>query len=107
MPLTLTDIKLYGSASMPDDGTPTNIGGAISTAKKVSFADINGAAQLVSSSGSDSTQSVTLSFRLASGVLTTESKVLNGTTPVLYLSSIERLLKGVKSATTNGAVAVE
>jgi hypothetical protein len=107
MPLTLTDIKLYGSASMPDDATPTNIGGALSTSKKVSFADINGSAQLVSSSGSDITQAVTLSFRLTSGVLTTEAKTLGGTTPVLYLASIERLLKGVKGATTNGAVAVE
>lgn len=107
MPLTLTDLKLYGSASMPDDNIPTNIGGVVATSKKVSFADISGAAQLVSSSGSDTTQSVNLSFRLTSGVLTTESKTLTGTTPVLYLASIERLLKGVKSATTAGAVAVE
>ena len=86
MPLTLTDLKLYGSASMPDNNTPTNIGGVIDTTKKVSFSDFGGSAQ---------------------GVIQNEGVALTGTTPRLYVASIERLLKGLKGATTGGAIAVE
>lgn len=107
MPLTLTDLKLYGSATMPDSDATLNIGGVISTSKKVSFADISGAAQLVSSSSGDTTQSLTISYRDASGALLTEARTVTGTTPVLYSASIERLLKGIKSATSGGSFAIE
>lgn len=107
MPLTLTDIKLYGSASMPDDNTPTNIGGAIDRSKKPAFTDFTGTAQLVSSSGGDTTQQVTISYRISTGAIQTEAKTVTGTTPVLYVASIERLLKGVKNATSGGHMAVE
>lgn len=107
MPLTLTDLKLYGSASMPDDNTPTNIGGAIATSKKVSFTDFAGLAQLVSSSSGDVAQSVTISYRNPSGALLTEARTFSGTTPALYTASIDRLLKGVKSGSIGGAAAVE
>ena len=41
MPIVAADIIAYGSASMPDDDTPTGIGGAIDTAVKVVFTDIS------------------------------------------------------------------
>src|SRR5260370_489226 len=107
MSLTLTDLKLYGSASMPDDNTPTNIGGAIAFTKKVDFSDINGSVQIVSSSGSDTTQTVQLFYRDITGSLLNETRTLNGLTPVLFSAAAERILKGLKSATTNGAVALE
>ncbi len=41
MSISPGDLKLYGSATMPDDDTTQNIGGAIATSKKVEFKDIN------------------------------------------------------------------
>ncbi len=40
MPIVAADIVAYGSASMPDNDTPTDIGGAISLLKRVVFVDI-------------------------------------------------------------------
>ncbi len=107
MPLSLANLKLYGSATMPDDDTPTNIGGAIATTKKISFRDVSGLIQLLSSTSVDTTQSVTVHYRDGSGTLLNEAKTLNGVTPVAYVASPERLLKAIKSATTVGDVAVE
>jgi hypothetical protein len=107
MPLTLTDLKLYGSAQMPDNNTPTNIGGAIALTKKVSFADFVGSAQLVSGSSGDTTQTVQLFYRDPTGALLNETKTVTGTTPVLYMANIDRLMKGIKSATSGGPFALE
>ncbi len=84
MPLTVTDLKLYGSATMPDDNSATNIGGAVATSRKPTFADVSGTLQAVSSSGSDTTQGVTVHFRDSAGALQSQAQTLNGLTPVLY-----------------------
>lgn len=92
---------LYGSANMPDaDGATT--GGAVSFSKKISFADMAAAGLLdyVSSSASDTAVVLTITGRDATGVVQTEAKTLNGTTPVAGTQSFERLLKGVASGTT-------
>ena len=111
MSILKNQIRVYGSASMPDDDTPTGIGGAISTSKRVVFDDISpsGNIQVVSSAAGDTTQTVTVSGRNAGGVLISEGKTLNGVTPVAMTTNTtwERLLKAVKSATTTGDVAVE
>jgi hypothetical protein len=108
MPLTLSDLKIYGSATMPDDNTTTNIGGAIDKAKKVDFTDNTGGTfQAVSSSSADTTQTMTITGRNSVGSFTTEAKTLSGTSPVLFVTSWERLLKTVKSATTGGWSAIE
>ena len=106
--LTLTDLKLYGSASMPDDNTPTAIGGAIATSKKIDWqGDVAGLIQIVSSSAGDTTQTVQAFYRDPSGTLLNETRTLNGTTPVGYSANVDRLMKALKSATTGGAVAIE
>lgn len=111
MSILIEELKVYGSASMPDDDTPTGIGGAISTSKKVEFQDIGatGNIQVVSSAAGDTTQTITVTGRNASGVLISEGKQLNGTTPVAMTAntSWERLLKAIKGATTAGDVAAE
>ncbi len=110
MSITQAEIKIYGSAVMPDDDATQNIGGAISTSKKMEFSDIaaNGNIQIVSSA-TDTTQTVAVTGRNAAGVLISEAKTLNGTTvvPMTVNTVWERLLKAVKSATTTGDVAVE
>jgi len=107
MPIKLSELKWYGSATMPDDDTVLNIGGAIATSKKVMFTDVNGGVQILSSSAGDTTQTVQLFYRDAGGSLLNETKTLSGTTPVVYTATPERLLKAIKSATTAGDVVLE
>lgn len=108
MSIEQSDIILYGSAVMPDDGVPTAIGGAIDRTRKVVFTDLasSGSIEIVSSSASDITQTVTVSFRDVAGVLQSEPQTLSGLTPVAYSGTVDRLLKAIKSAVTVGDVAV-
>lgn len=109
MPVAKKDLKVYGSAVMPDDDTTTAIGGAADTSKSVVFTDPApaGNIQVVSDSASDTTQSVTVTGRDSSGVIVSETAALNGTTPVAMTTNTDwaTLLKAVKSATTAGNVA--
>lgn len=107
MSLTRSDLKIYGSAVMPDDDTPTDIGKAIATNRKPCFQDLAGTFQALSSAGGDTTQTVTVSYLDTNGVLQVEVKTLTGTTPVLYTANADRLLKAIKSATSTGDVALE
>lgn len=111
MAVQARDLVLYGSASMPDDDTATNIGGAVDKTTRVFFDDISpsGNVQVVSSSASDTTQSITVYGRNGTGDLINEAKTLNGTTvvPMTTNTTWERLLKAIKSATAVGDVAVE
>lgn len=109
-----SDIIAYGAATMPDDDTTQNIGGAISSStglRRVVFSDIaaNGNMQVVSSASGDTTQTVTVHGRDAAGIAINETKTLNGQTPVAMTTNTtwERLRKALKSATTTGDVAVE
>lgn len=106
MPITLSELKWRGSAAMPDDDTPTAIGGAIALDKKVHFQDVNGTVQGVSSAA-DITQTITVTGRDSTGAIVPVVIALNGTTVVTNAQNFERLLKAVKSATTTGDVAIE
>lgn len=108
MSILIRDLKLYGSASMPDDDTPVDIGGAIDTSKKPAFSDVNGTVQAVSDSAADTTQTLTITYRDSTGTIQTEAQTLTGKTPVMYAATMERLLKGVLSvAAASGNVALE
>jgi len=108
MAIAATDLKLYGSATMPDDDTPTNIGGAISTAKKVEFTDITpaGKVEMLSSAAGDTTQTVTISYRDTAGAIQTEVQTLNGTTVVDFADTMDRILKIIMSATATGTITI-
>jgi len=108
MSIAQSDIILYGSAVMPDDGVPTEIGGAIDITRKMTFVDLStpGGIELVSSSASDITQTVTVTFRDTAGILASEVKTVSGLTPVAYVATVDRLLKALKSATTVGDLAI-
>jgi len=92
---------------MPDDDTPTAIGGAIDLTKRVVFVDASGDFQAVSSHTGDTTQTVTMSYRDAGGGIQSHGFALNGQTPVTFTSTADRILKAVKSATCAGDVAIE
>lgn len=108
MPIVATDIIAYGSASMPDDDTPTGIGGAIDLTTRIVFTDITpaGLVEVVSSSASDTTQTVTLYGRNAGGTLISDVQTLTGTTAVDFSGTFERILKIVMSATAVGTVTI-
>jgi hypothetical protein len=107
MPVLQKDLRWYGSAVMPEDEATLAIGGAIATATKPEFIDCNGLVQVISSAAGDTTQTVTIHYRAASGAILNEVKTLNGTTAVTYAATMDRLMKLIKSATTTGDVAVE
>jgi len=107
MSVSPSDLKWYGSAVMPDTDATLAIGGAIDTTKMVSFADVNGTIQAVSSSTGDTTQILTISYRDSTGLIQTTPISLNGQTVVTNAAANTRLLKALKSATCAGDVAVE
>jgi len=107
MSILLRDLRLYGSATMADDDTPTAIGGAIDLTKRVVFVDEGGDFQAVSSAAADTTQTVTVSYRDAGGAIQTQAFALNGRTPVLHTMTADRILKAVKGASCAGDVAIE
>ena len=107
MSIEQNELKLYGSATMPDNETPKDIGGAIDKTRKMEFFDATGSFQIISSDGGDTTQTITVTFRDTGGAIQTEVKTLNGLSPVAFVATFERLLKAIKSATTVGEVAVE
>lgn len=108
MPIVASDIVAYGSASMPDDDTPTGIGGAKDTSKKVVFTDIsaNDTVEILSSSAGDTTQTVTVFGRNTAGEIVSEAETLAGTTPQTTTQQFERILKITMSATAVGTVTV-
>jgi hypothetical protein len=102
--VVLPDIRLYGSANMPEADGAT-VGGAIDFTKRIEFADIaaNGLFDAVSSSASDTATKIIYLYRDASGVaLSNETLTLNGTTKVAGTKTCERLLA---AAVSGGAIA--
>jgi hypothetical protein len=108
MPIVAADIIAYGSASMPDDDVPTGIGGAEDQTIRVVFTDIsaNDTVEILSSSGSDTTQTVEVFGRNTAGEIVSEIETLAGTAPQTTTLSFERILKIVMSAPAVGTVTI-
>jgi len=109
MPILISDLKVYGTAVMPDDDVVEEIGGAIDESRKPTFADlvVNGLVQGVSSAPGDTTQALTVHFKNVAGIILSETKTLTGQTPVAFAATMRTLMKALKGATTAGDVAVE
>lgn len=108
MPIVAADIVAYGSASMPDDDTPVNIGGAIDLTIRVVFTDIVATDQIeaLSDNAGDTTQNLDIFGRNAAGEIINESNLLTGTSVVLWTATYERVLKAVLDASTTGVITV-
>lgn len=93
---------------MPDDDVPTQIGGAISTSKRVVFTDIDpaGLVEMLSSDAGDTTQTVTITYLDETGAFLTEVKTLNGTIVVDFVDSMAAILKIVVSAAHAGTITI-
>ena len=106
MAVLARDLRFYGSASMPDDDSGTNIGGAVDLSVQIAFRSAAGKFQLVSDDSTD-TETVTISYKDSALVAQSEAQALTGLTPVPYAAVVTRLLKVVKAGSTVGNVAVE
>jgi len=108
MPITAADIKFYGSAVMAELDTTPNQGGAIATSIKMLFIDISTTdnVTIISSAAGDTTQTVTIFGRDASGAIVSEALSLNGVSRVVGAQLFERILKVVINAAHTGTVTV-
>lgn len=107
MSITASDLVAYASANMPTDSSST-CGGAIDPLRRIDFTQMaaNDTLEAVSSSAGDTTQTLTVYARKADGTVVSETKTLNGTTPVSFstIATVERVLKAELSATCTGIV---
>lgn len=104
------DIELVGSANMQETDAGTPQGGAMDDTVGLMVRDLDSSADTVkicSDSASDTTQTVTLTGRIAANDKIEDSATLNGTTPVALTgaTSYAIVLKAIKSATSVGHVA--
>jgi hypothetical protein len=112
MSITTSDLKYYGSANM-DEADGSTQGGAIDTTTVVVFDDstlantLNTAVKVVSDNAGDTTQTVTVYGRSASGSIVSEALSLNGTTVVTGSTTFERILKAVVSASHSGNISLK
>lgn len=108
MPITAADLVFYGAANHAEDDSSTQ-GGAIDLLVKVAmvFMAANDTIDVVSDNAGDTTQTVTVTGRLATGAIDTEVFTLAGTTPQVGSTTFERVLKVVMSATATGTITIE
>jgi hypothetical protein len=102
-----SDIVVYGSANMPETDGAT-IGGAVDFTRRVAFYDITpaGSVDVISSSLSDTATRIACSGRDSTGVVLSQTLILNGQSWVTGSQSLERLLYAALSgASANGPVA--
>lgn len=110
MSVTAADLVIYGSANMPESDVG-NAGGAIALTTRVipnSASLMNapgGLIEMVSSNGAD-TMNVTITGRDSEGSILAETKALNGTTPVDFVGTFERIYKIVLASAAAGTVTV-
>ncbi|MGE4190744.1 MAG: hypothetical protein AB7G12_12710 [Thermoanaerobaculia bacterium] len=109
MSVEAADLVVYGSADMRESDTGAQ-GGAIDETTRVVFDSsslantLNDTVDVVSSNAGDTTQTVTVTGRSASGSIVTEELELNGTTTVNGSVEFERILKVVIDASHAGTV---
>jgi len=107
MPIIASELQARQAANMPETDAAL-CGGAILTTGIVELTQlaVNDTIRVSSSAAGDTTQTVTIDGRLASGVRTTEVLTLNGTTVVSGAVTFERILKITLSAAAAGIVTV-
>lgn len=107
MSVIQSELQARQAVNMPEDDTGLT-GGAINANGLVELTQlaVNDTIRVSSSNAGDTTQTVTIDGRLASGVRDTEVLNLNGTTVVSGTKTFERILKTTLSASAAGTVTV-
>ena len=107
MSITTAELIAYGSTSRPINDTTTT-GGAIDTTNQPVFTQLGSSSTLevLSSSGSDTSQTVTVTGRDASGVYQTSTATLSGTSPQALspATTFERVLTCTLSGVAVGTI---
>lgn len=107
MAVQQADLKAYQAANMPEDDVSTT-GGAVATSGLIEFTDLaaNDTLEAVSDNAAD-TMNLTLVGRDAGGAIVTETRALNGTTVVGFVTNtLERVLKATLAAGAAGIVTI-
>jgi hypothetical protein len=97
MAVTDADIVVYGATISPENDTDTQIGGAINTALELIFTDIDPAGLIEMLSDGADTRNLTVTYYTADGIKGTETKQLNGATPVAFAATMAAITKMVLS----------
>lgn len=109
MSIVAGDLVAYCAVDMPEDETSVN-GGGIDVLNRIAFTDIaaNDSLEVISSSAADTTQTITVTGRLATGSQSSQTVTLTGTSLVALsvLGTIERVQKAALSASCAGTVTV-
>lgn len=100
------DIWVFGSANMVESDSGT-VGGAIAVAVKCEGSDPSTTSTIECyCAAADTTRTVTITGRSASGAIVSEVETFNGLTAVTTTQTFERLLKAILSDTPTGTCAV-
>ena len=107
MSVANTDLVIYTASGMPENNTSI-VGGDINSGIRASFDDPSSASPIIiySSSGTDTSQNLTLTGRTAAGTIISESLALNGTSNVTSTYTYGRILKATLDAITVGDITV-
>lgn len=109
MSVVAADLVAYHAATQSDTDVGA-VGGAIDLLRRPDFTQIaaNDDIEALSSSAADTTQTVTITGRTASGAIVSETKTLTGVTAIIFstLGIVERVLTVELSATCAGTVTV-
>jgi hypothetical protein len=100
MAILSTDLIAFASASLPTTDSATT-GGAIDITRRPVFTQFGANAVVAIISDGADTRNVTVTGRLATGVIDTDIIALNGAVEALGVKTFERILK-VEAATTSG-----
>jgi hypothetical protein len=104
MAVAASDIKFFLAANHAEADTGTQ-GGAQSTTGRLLDDQFSGAARPeFDSDNAGDTQNVTVTGRLATGAVASETKAMNGTTAVLFDTTFERILKVEHASPCTGIV---
>jgi len=112
MSITASDLIIYGATGIAEDDT-TQQGGGIDAEVRYVFDDstlantLNDTVDVVSDNAGDTTQTVTVTGRLSTGVIDTEDFTLNGASEQTGSTTFERILKVVCDAAHFGTINVE
>ena len=105
MAVSSSDVVVYGSQNMAEADNAIQ-GGAIDTAKRVVFTDLeaNDSVKIVSTAGDTGT--VTITGRGSTGAIVSETLTLNGTSSVAGSTTFQRILK-IVCASHSGIITVQ
>lgn len=99
-------LLVKAAAAMPEDDESL-LGGAVDLGASVMFTSAPGRYQLVGSDADDLEVGVELTFLDGTRRVQTQSRVVQGTLPILFAQPVLRLLKATKSGAAEGDIAIE